>query len=57
LEDRDLSNESQAREIIDSFPIEKATVDDIEIEYKILKPKTLTAVMRIRPSFSLLDYE
>jgi len=57
LEDKDLSNESQAREIIDSFPIEKATVDDIEIEYKILKPKTLTAVMRIRPSFSLLDYE
>jgi len=41
LEDKDLSNESQAREIIDSFPIKKSTVDDIEIEYKILKPKNI----------------
>jgi len=36
-----LSNESQAREIIDSFPIKKSTVDDIEIEYKILKSKNI----------------
>jgi len=41
LEDKDLSNESQAREIIDSFPIKKSTVDDIEIEYKILKSKNI----------------
>ena len=36
-----MSNESQAREIIDSFPIKKSTVDDIEIEYKILKSKNI----------------
>ena len=41
MEDKDLSNESQAREIIDSFPIKKSTVDDIEIEYKILKSKNI----------------
>ena len=32
---------NQAREIIDSFPIKKSTVDDIEIEYKILKSKNI----------------
>jgi pimeloyl-ACP methyl ester carboxylesterase len=31
-----ISKESQAREFIDSFPTQKAKVDDIEIEYKIL---------------------
>ncbi len=36
-----MSNESQARDIVDSFPIQKATVDDIEIEYKILKNKNI----------------
>ncbi|MDF0681013.1 MAG: alpha/beta hydrolase [Candidatus Nitrosocosmicus sp.] len=36
-----MSNESQTREIIDSFPIRKTTVDDIEIEYKILKRKNM----------------
>lgn len=36
-----MSNESQAREIIDSFPLKKSTVDDIEIECKILKPKNI----------------
>ena len=36
-----MSNASQARQIVDSFPIQKATVDDIEIEYKILKSKNI----------------
>ena len=36
-----MSNESRAREIIDSFPLKKSTVDDIEIECKILKPKNI----------------
>ena len=36
-----MSNESQARQIVDSFPIQKATVDDIEIEYRILEKKNI----------------
>ena len=36
-----MSDESRTREIVDSFPIQKATVDDIEIEYKILKNKNI----------------
>ena len=36
-----MSEESQAKDIVDSFPIQKATVDDIEIEYKILKKKNI----------------
>jgi len=31
-----MSKEDQAREFVDSFPIQKTTVDDIEVEYKIL---------------------
>jgi pimeloyl-ACP methyl ester carboxylesterase len=34
--DTDISKKTQASEYIDSFPIQKAKVDDIEIEYKIL---------------------
>ena len=36
-----MSNESQARQIVDSFPIQKTTVDDIEIEYRILEKKNI----------------
>ncbi len=31
-----MSKENQAREFVGSFPIQKTTVDDIEVEYKIL---------------------
>ncbi len=36
-----MSNESQAKEIVESLPIQKATVDDVEIEYKILENKNI----------------
>ena len=36
-----MSNESQAKEIVQSLPIQKASVDDIEIEYKILENKNI----------------
>jgi pimeloyl-ACP methyl ester carboxylesterase len=34
-----MSNEAQARESVESFPIQKATVDDIEIEYRVIDRK------------------
>ncbi len=34
-----MSNETQARQIVNSFPVQKATVEDIEIEYRILENK------------------
>ena len=34
-----ISNETQTRKYIDNFPTQKAKVDDIEIEYKILGNK------------------
>jgi pimeloyl-ACP methyl ester carboxylesterase len=36
-----LSNESLAKEIVESFPLQKASVNDIEIEYKILENKNI----------------
>ena len=36
-----MSNESQAKEIVESFPLQKASVNDIEIEYKILENKNI----------------
>ena len=52
-----MSNESQARQVVDSFPIQKATVDDIEIEYRILGKKILVETVMIpHHSFSLQDY-
>ncbi len=37
-----MSNEAQARESVESFPIQKATVDDIEIEYRVIDCKNST---------------
>lgn len=34
-----MSNETQARQIVNSFPVQKATIEDIEIEYRILENK------------------
>jgi pimeloyl-ACP methyl ester carboxylesterase len=36
-----LSNESLAKEIVESFPLQKTSVNDIEIEYKILENKNI----------------
>jgi pimeloyl-ACP methyl ester carboxylesterase len=36
-----LSTESLAKEIVESFPLQKASVNDIEIEYKILENKNI----------------
>ena len=36
-----MSNESLAKEIVESFPLQKASVNDIEIEYKILENKNI----------------
>ena len=36
-----MSNESLAKEIVESFPLQKASVNDIEIEYKILENKDI----------------
>ena len=36
-----MSNESLAKEIVESFPLQKVSVNDIEIEYKILENKNI----------------
>ncbi len=36
-----MSIESQAKEIVENFPLQKATVNDIEIEHKILENKNI----------------
>ena len=50
--DMNISKETQAREYIDNFPIQKTKVDDIEIEYKILGNKSGRPIIFI-PGFKV----